>query len=42
MIRNRTRKSSSNQLTDKARADDIFVGLDRLRAAFQHSATSVE
>jgi hypothetical protein len=32
----------SFQLTDTARADDIFVSLDRLQAAFQHSSTPVE
>jgi hypothetical protein len=32
----------SFQLTDTARADDIFVSLDRLEAAFQHSSTRVE
>src|SRR5215472_13419342 len=29
-------------MTDTARADDIFVSLDRLQAAFQHSSTPVE
>ncbi len=32
----------SFQLTDTARADNIFVSLDRLQAAFQHSSTPVE
>jgi hypothetical protein len=32
----------SFQLTDTARSDDIFVSLDRLQAAFQHSSTPVE
>jgi hypothetical protein len=32
----------SFQLTDTARADDIFVSLDRLQATFQHSSTPVE
>ena len=32
----------SFQVTDTARADDIFVSLDRLQAAFQHSSTPVE
>ena len=32
----------SFQLTDTARADDIFVSLDRLRAAFQFSSMPVE
>ena len=30
------------QLTDPARADDIFIGLHRLQAAFNHPAAPIE